>query len=80
MRAEYDFSNAVRGKYFERYRASTNVVVLDPDVSKVFPNAEAVNQALWVLASVARARVSTPKRRSRAKKRPNKGMKQTKPG
>lgn len=30
MRAEYDFSGAVRGKYYERYRAGTNVVVLDP--------------------------------------------------
>jgi hypothetical protein len=55
MRAEYDFSNAVRGKYYERYRASTNVVVLDPDVAKAFPNAEAVNKALRVLVSVARA-------------------------
>ena len=65
MRAEYDFSNAVRGKYYERYKASTNIVVLDPDVSKVFPNAEAVNQALRVLASVARARVPSAKRRAR---------------
>lgn len=73
MRAEYDFSGALRGKYYERYRASTNVVVLDPDVSAVFPNAEAVNQALRVLASVARARVPVPKRTARAKKRPKKG-------
>ena len=80
MRPEYDFSNAVRGKYYERFKASSNVVVLDADVSKVFPNAAAVNQALRVLASVARARVATAKRVSRATKRPNKGMKQTKPG
>jgi hypothetical protein len=78
MRPEYDFSNAVRGKYYERFKASSNVVVLDADVSKVFPNAAAVNQALRVLASVAR--VATAKRVSRATKRPNKGMKQTKPG
>ncbi|HYN02068.1 MAG TPA: hypothetical protein VE359_06460 [Vicinamibacteria bacterium] len=70
MRAEYDFSNAVRGKYYERFKASSNVIVLDPDVSKVFPNAAAVNQALRVLASVARARVTVPKRASRATKRP----------
>ena len=74
MRAEYDFSGAVRGKYYERYKASTNVVVLDPDVSRVFPNAEAVNQALRALASVARARVPAPKRISRTKKRPSKGI------
>ena len=79
MRAEYDFSNAVRGKYYERFKASSNVVVLDADVSKVFPNAAAVNQALRVLASVARARVAAAKSVSRATRRPNKGMKQ-KPG
>jgi hypothetical protein len=80
MRAEYDFSNAVRGKYYERFKASSNVVVLDPDVSKLFPNAAAVNQALRVLASVARARVTVPKHASRATKRPNKGMKLAKRG
>jgi len=74
MRAEYDFSNAVRGKYYERFKASSNVVVLDPDVSKVFPNAAAVNQALRVLASAARARVTVPKRAARATKRPTKGI------
>jgi hypothetical protein len=73
MRAEYDFSNAVRGKYYARYKASTNVVVIDPDVSEVFPNADAVNEALRMLASVARARLSVPRRRARATKRPNKG-------
>jgi hypothetical protein len=66
MRSEYDFSNAVRGKYYKRYKASSNVVVLDPDVSEVFPNAQAVNDALRALASVARARVTVPKRRARA--------------
>ena len=80
MRPEYDFSNAVRGKYYERFKASSNVVVLDPDVSKAFPNAAAVNQALRVLASVARARVTVPRRASRATKRPIKGMKLTKRG
>ncbi len=74
MRPEYDFSNAVRGKYYERFKTNSNVVVLDPDVSRVFPNAAAVNQALRVLASVARARVATARRTSRATKRPNKGM------
>lgn len=80
MRAEYDFSNAVRGKYYERFKASSNVVVIDPDVSKVFPNAAAVNQALRVLASVARARVTVPKRAGRVAKRPSRGMKLAKRG
>lgn len=59
MRPEYDFSGGVRGKYFERYKASSNVVVLDPDVSLAFPNAAAVNEALRVLAAIA-GRVPTP--------------------
>jgi uncharacterized DUF497 family protein len=36
MLPEYDFSRAVRGKYYERYRQGPNVVLLDPDVSEVF--------------------------------------------
>lgn len=35
MRPQYDSSGGVRGKYYERYRRSSNVVVLDPDVSEV---------------------------------------------
>jgi hypothetical protein len=64
MRPEYDFSNAVRGKYHARFTASSNVVVLDPDVSEVFPNAAAVNQALRALASVVRARAPIANKRS----------------
>jgi hypothetical protein len=33
---EYDFSGAVRGEYYERYRQGTNVVVLEPDIAAVF--------------------------------------------
>ena len=46
MRPEYDFSGAVRGKYYKRYLEGTNVVVLEPDVAKQFKNSESVNQAL----------------------------------
>jgi hypothetical protein len=46
MRSEYDFSNGVRGKYAKRYAEGTNVVLLDPDVAKEFPDAAAVNEAL----------------------------------
>ena len=53
MRPEYDFSEGVRGKYFQRYIQSSNVVVLEPDVATVFPNAEAVNDALRSLMRVA---------------------------
>lgn len=46
MRPEYDFSGAVRGKYYDQYVESTNVVVLDPDVAKRFKNSASVNKAL----------------------------------
>ena len=46
MRAEYDFSQGVRGKYYQRYRQGTNLVLLAPDIAKVFRDSEAVNAAL----------------------------------
>ena len=46
MRPEYDFSKGVRGKYAKRYRAGTNLVLLDPDVCKTFRDGKAVNDAL----------------------------------
>jgi len=52
MRPEYDFSQGVRGKYAHRYAQGTNVVVLEPDVAKVFPNAETVNDSLRALAGI----------------------------
>jgi len=52
MRDEYDFSTGVRGKYAERYARGTNLVLLDPDVAEVFPDAAAVNQALRALAGI----------------------------
>ena len=55
---EYDFSHAVRGKYYERYRHGTNVVLLDADIADVFPNATAVNEALRLLVAVADATAS----------------------
>jgi hypothetical protein len=54
MRAEYDFSRGVRGKYARRYAQGANVVVLEADVAKVFPNAEAVNDSLRALAGISR--------------------------
>jgi hypothetical protein len=72
---EYDFSGAVRGKYHERFRQSTNVVVLDPDVSEAFPNADSVNAALRTLATVARRSVA--RRASSRSRRPTKRMQLT---
>jgi hypothetical protein len=56
VRAEYkrsDFKKLERGKYYERIKASSNVVVLDPEVAAVFPNSTAVNKALHSLVEVA---------------------------
>ena len=49
LRPEYDetlLKNGVRGKYANRYASGTNLVCLAADVSEVFPNDEAVNEAL----------------------------------
>lgn len=46
MRAEYDFSNGVRGKYGGRFAEGTNLVLLAPDVASEFPTATSVNRAL----------------------------------
>ncbi|NET55636.1 MAG: hypothetical protein F6K47_05540 [Symploca sp. SIO2E6] len=61
LRPEYDFAQmegGVRGKYVERYRQGTNLVLLDPDVAQAFPNDEAVNEALRLLIQVAKRQQS----------------------
>ena len=52
MLEEYDFSKGIRGKYAKRYAAGTNVVVIEPDVAKYFPDHDSVNQALRSLSAV----------------------------
>ena len=59
MRSEYDFSKAERGVTAARYAQGTNVVVLEPDVVRLFPNASAVNKALRALGGIFR-QVKTP--------------------
>jgi hypothetical protein len=46
MRPEYDLRGGVRGKYYERYKQGTNVVLLDADVAQVFRDSATVNEAL----------------------------------
>lgn len=53
---EYDFSNmtcGVRGKYSDRYKTATNIVLLDPDVAQAFPTSDSVNEALRLLIQIA---------------------------
>jgi len=56
LRPEYDFAQmagGVRGKYVERYRAGTNLVLLDPDIAQAFPTDASVNEALRLLLQIA---------------------------
>jgi hypothetical protein len=55
LRPEYDFSSGVRGKYYEAYTQSSNIVVLDPDVAEIFRDSASVNEALRLLAKIAKS-------------------------
>ena len=46
MLPEYNFSNAVRNKYAERYAEGTNLVLLEPDLAEQFPDSKSVSRAL----------------------------------
>lgn len=56
LRPEYDFdfSKAVRGKYYQEYMQSSNVVVLEPDVAAAFQSSKAVNAALRSMLEFAK--------------------------
>jgi hypothetical protein len=56
LRPEYDFATmvgGVRGKYVERYRAGTNLVLLEPEIAQAFPTDASVNDALRLLLQIA---------------------------
>jgi len=57
MRPEYDFSKGTRSTHHVAYQAGTNVVLLDADVAKAFPDSESVNRALRLLLDLARDQV-----------------------
>ena len=62
LRPEYDFTQlkgGVRGKYTERYHQGTNLVLLEPDVAKAFPNARSVNEALRLLIKLAQSQLES---------------------
>lgn len=54
MKPEYDFSGGVRGKYAKAYAEGTNVVLLDPEVAREFPDSRSVNEALRALLPILR--------------------------
>ena len=58
LRPAYDFTSmkgGVRGKYARRTRASTNIVLIEQDVSDAFPTERAVNEALKGVLNTTRA-------------------------
>ena len=59
MRPEYDFSGGIRGAHHAAYRAGTNVVLLDADIAKAFPDSASVNRALRLLLDLAREQAPT---------------------
>ena len=73
MRKQYkreDLGKGVRGKHFAAYSKGSNVVLISPDLTAVFPTAEAVNEALRSLVKVAeRAARPTTRSSGRAEKR-----------
>ena len=60
LRPEYDLSKLLRtgvqGKYAERFKEGTNLVLLAPDVAEAFPTAEAVNETLRLVLQLTRLR------------------------
>ena len=77
LRPEYDLSQlkgVVRGKYYKRAIAGTNLILIEPDLAKAFPTPDSVNRALRTLLDAASA-TAVPARRRRL--RPNKRLKRT---
>jgi hypothetical protein len=66
MLPEYDFSKAVRGQTYRRYAEGSNIVILDPDNAKVFPNSVAVNNALRNYIRLTKTTHPRPRRRKSA--------------
>ena len=66
LRPEYDLAQlrgGVRGKYYRQAKAGTNLVLIDPDLSKAFPDEASVNRALRLLVSTANAATRSPHQR-----------------
>jgi hypothetical protein len=55
MREEYDFTEAEVGRYADRLKEGTNLVVIEPDLTDVFPDSRSVNEALRALADIVRS-------------------------
>jgi len=74
LRPEYDLSplkGGIRGKYHAQAAAGTNLVLIEPELAEVFPDAESVNRALRLLAKTAAAVAPSAGRRQGAPKKPS---------
>ena len=72
MRAEYrreDLGKGVRGKHYEEFKKGSNLILLTPELSKIFPTNETVNAALSSLVGVARSATGPSRSSGRATKR-----------
>jgi len=66
LRTEYDLTKlkgGVRGKYYRRATSGTNLVLIEPEVAEIFPDAESVNRALRLLADTAESAAGKGSRR-----------------
>jgi hypothetical protein len=64
-RPNLDFSKAVRGKYYDRMQAGTNIVLIAPDLLDTFPDSESVNEALRTLKRLTATSVPPASRKQR---------------
>ena len=72
LRPEYDLASlrgGVRGKYYKQATAGTNLVLLDPDVARVFPDSNSVNRALRLLHEIATKTSKTARTSASARRR-----------
>ena len=71
LRPEYNLSELgpmVRGKYYVQAIAGTNLILIEPELARVFPDSESVNRALRLLVKTAEASAA-PRRHRTPKKR-----------
>ena len=74
LRDQYDLSRlegGVRGKYYSRAAAGTNLVLIEPDLANLFPDSETVNRALRLLAETAQAATTSRGKRASARLKPS---------
>jgi len=77
LRPEYDLSQlkgGVRGKYYRKATEGTNLVLIEPELTALFPDTESVNRALRLLADSAASATEKTHRRSKA---PSKRLKRS---